>query len=160
MADARPYLSQLPQSPVNETSARKRVQMLNSGVIRPGQGDPAFALRMQAALEAGHQREMELQAQNQQAAQQFRDSFVVAEPVPITKQIPGGDPMSNYLVHLSRMSPQGRKQGMKYASDNIQMMWDKERINNAVMPAEVGSPGYKGRLFDLFRMAIGQKPAL
>jgi hypothetical protein len=160
MADNRTYLSQLPQSPVNETSARKRVQMLNSGVIQPGQGDPAFALRMQAALETERQRELALQAQNQQAAQQFRDGFVVNEPVPITKQIPGGDPMSNYLVHLSRMSPQGRKQGMKYASDNMQMMWDKERINNAVMPAEVGSPGMGGRMFDLFQMALGRKPAL
>jgi hypothetical protein len=64
------------------------------------------------------------------------------------------------LLSRSRMSPLGRAQGMKNASDNLQMMWDKQRINNAVMPAEVGSPGMGGRLYDLFMASIGRKPAL
>jgi hypothetical protein len=64
------------------------------------------------------------------------------------------------LLRRGRYSPLGREQGMKNASNNLQMMWDKERIGTTAMPSEIGSPGYKGRLFDLFRMAIGQKPAL
>jgi len=64
------------------------------------------------------------------------------------------------LLRRGRTSPMGREQSLKNASNNIGMMLDKERINNAVMPAEVGSPGYKGRLYDLIKMAIGQKPAL
>lgn len=64
------------------------------------------------------------------------------------------------LLRRGRQSPMGREQSLKNASNNIGMMWDKERINNAVMPAEVGSPGLKGRLYELFRSAIGDKQAL
>jgi hypothetical protein len=68
--------------------------------------------------------------------------------------------MQQDLLRRGRASPQGRAQGLQNASNNIGMMWDKQRINNAVMPAEVGSPGMSGRLFDLFQAAIGRKPAL
>lgn len=64
------------------------------------------------------------------------------------------------LQQRGRASPLGREQAMKNANNNLQMLWDKERINNAVMPAEVGSPGLSGHLFELFRTAIGDKRAL
>lgn len=45
------------------------------------------------------------------------------------------------LLSRGRQSPLGREQALKNASNNIGMMWDKERINNAVMPAEYSVMG-------------------
>lgn len=63
------------------------------------------------------------------------------------------------LIDKGRASPLGREQALKNASNNIGMLWDKERIANTPMPAEIGSPGLNGKMFELFRTMIGDKRA-
>lgn len=146
--------------PAKDDPVRQRVMMLNSGEIKPGQGDPAFALRMQDALAAEREREAQLAAQNQSAVAEYLNGFQVTPETSIAKQIPAGDPMSQYLVGLSRGSERGR---MNYANQQIANKFLQGRlqdIQNRPVPAEIGSPGIRGRLFELFRAALGEKQAL
>lgn len=149
--------------PAKDDPVRQRVKMLNEGMIQPGEGDPAFALKMKAMLQAEAQNEAQLKSQNAMIADDYRNSFKVNVPVDDpSKLIPGGDPMSDFLVKLSRGSQRGK---MNYASQQIANQFLQarlEQLQNNPTPSELSLPGTgaKGHAQNMFNWLIGRPNAL
>ena len=156
------YMMTAPK-PAKDDPGRQRVKMLNEGVIQPGEGDPAFALRMKSALEAEHQKEMDLQAQNAMVANDYRNSFHVnAMSDDPTKQYAAGDPMSQFLVSLSRGSQRGKMNASKQQMANQFLQARLQHLQNNPMPSELSLPGTgaKGHAQNMFNWLIGRPNAL
>ena len=155
------YMQMAPK-PSKDDPIRQRVKMLNEGVIQPGEGDPAFALKMKAMLQAEGQDEAQLQSQNAMTANDYRNSFQVNEPMDPTKQIPAGDPMSQFLVSLSRGSQRGKMNTSKQQMANQFLQARLQHLQNNPMPSELSLPGTggSGHAQNMFNWLIGRSNAL
>lgn len=160
--NALSYMQTAPM-PAKDDPVRQRVKMLNEGVIQPGEGDPAFALKMKAMLQAEGQNEAQLQSQNAMMANDWRNSFQVNAPVDDpSKSIPAGDPMSQFLVQLSRGSKRGK---MNYANQQIANQFLQARLQHLQdnpTPSELSLPGTgaQGHAQNMFNWLIGRPNAL
>lgn len=160
----KPYLSSLPAVPAKVNQARQRVQMLNSGQIQPGEGDPQFAIRMNQALEAERQREMALQIQRQQEREAFMASLPNGNNAPVdpTYAPKPGTSVRNWLTTLSQRSPQGKLQmGINLMNDRALAQRIQE-LQSSPMPSEVNMPGsgWKGQFQNVMGFAMGRGRAL
>jgi hypothetical protein len=64
------------------------------------------------------------------------------------------------LRQKSMASPQGQMRQADKLSEDIRLAAELNRLDNSEMPAEIGSPGMKGRAFDAFQYLIGRKRAM
>ena len=136
--------------------------MLNEGVIQPGEGDPAFALKMKAMLQAEGQNEAQLQQQNAMTANDYQNSFQVNAPMDPTKQIPAGDPMSQFLVKLSRGSDRGKMNFANQTIENKFLQGRLEDLKRTPMPAETVLPSddIKTKMFKWWLASMTGQQAL
>lgn len=142
-------------APQGNMPVQQRVQMLNAGQMQPQQGDGGMA-RAEAL-----QREQAMEAQMQQARMQQE-----AQEIPqVTPQMQGPNIMEaaqspELLVQKSMASPRGQMRQADKLGEDIRLAAELNRLRNAEMPAEIGSPGMKGRAFDAFQYLIGRKRAM
>ena len=74
---------------------------------------------------------------------------------------PSTAPETSFMLRsLSAASPRGRARRVDKKAEDAAFAFERDRIDSAEMPAEVGSPGYKGRVYDAFQYLIGRKRAL
>lgn len=74
---------------------------------------------------------------------------------------PATAPEASFMLRsLSAASPRGRARRVDKRAEDAAFAVERNRIDNAEMPAEIGSPGYKGRLFDALQYLVGRKRAL
>ena len=144
------------QAPQGNMPVQQRVQMLNMGQMQPQQGD-GFAYDRAQALQAEQARE----AQMMQARMQ-QEAMEVPQVTPPVQQPSFAEAVMSpeFLRRKSMESPRGQMRQADKLSEDIQLAAELNRLDNSEMPAEIGSPGYKGRAFDAFQYLIGRKRAM
>lgn len=140
------------------------IDMLNRGNAPRGLDLPDFAINRNRMLQEEAQREALYRADNMQPVE-----LPEAAPIPqasLAQMLMGQyDPvaapqLSAMLRAKSMASERGQKRMAGKMAEDLAFAAERNRIDNAEMPAEIGSPGYKGRAFDAFQYLIGRKRAL
>ena len=74
---------------------------------------------------------------------------------------PSTAPETSFMLRqLSTNSPRGKMRRVDKLAEDLALAAERNRIDNSEMPAEIGSPGLKGRAFDAFQYLIGRKRAM
>jgi hypothetical protein len=150
------YLMNGPQTQPRLEDARRRVALLNSGQVQPGVGDPQFGIRLAQQLEAERLANQQIVLQQQQAHDALMSQLPQqSQPNGISDVVPSDRNIPNWLVGMSQRSPRGRIQQSLNAYNGDALSERLAYLQTHAMPAEIGSPGYKGKLFELFRGMLG-----
>lgn len=144
-------------SPQGNMPVQQRVQMLNAGQMQPQQGDSQFALDRNTAL----QREQAMEAQMMQARMQ-QEAQEIPQVTPPVQQPSFVEAVQSpeFLRRKSMASPRGQMRQADKLSEDIKLAAALNKLDNSEVPAEIGSPGWKGRAFDAFQYLVGRKRAL
>lgn len=140
------------------------VDMLNKGSAPRGLELPKFAIDRENALQEEARQEQLYRMENMQPVE-----LPQARPAPqaslaqilMNQYDPATAPEASFMLRsLSAASPRGRARRVDKRAEDAAFAIERDRIDNAEMPAEIGSPGYKGRLFDALQYLVGRKRAL
>jgi hypothetical protein len=138
--------------------------MLNQGNVPRGLALPDFAVNRNRMLEDEARQEQLYRMENMQPVElpQGRPAPQASLAQILMNQYdPATAPeVSAMLRAKSRGSERGKRRMVDKLGEDIAFSADRYRIDNSEMPAEIGSPGYKGRMFDAFQYLIGRKRAL
>lgn len=144
-------------TPQGNMPVQQRVHMLNAGQIRPQGNDSRFAIDRDRMLQAEQAREAQMmQDRMYQEAQAIPQITPPAQAPSFAEAVQSPE----FLIAKGRNSARGQMRHADKLSEDIKLAAELNRLQNAEMPAEVGSPGWKGRAFDAFQYLIGQKRAL
>lgn len=151
----------------NEPSRRTPgalIDMLNRGQMPRGVEMSDFAINRNRMLEDEARQEQLYRTENMQPVE-----LPQAAPIPqasLAQMLMGQyDPvaapqLSAMLRAKSMASPRGQKRMAGKMAEDLAFAAERNRIDNSEMPAEIGSPGLKGRAFDAFQYLIGRKRAM
>jgi hypothetical protein len=140
------------------------VDLLNRGQMPRGIELSPFAINRNRMLEDEARQEQLYRAQNMQPVE-----LPERAPVPqaslaqilMNQYDPSTAPAASFMLRsLSAASPRGRARRADKQAEDAAFAMERDRIDNSEMPAEIGSPGYKGRLFDAFQYLVGRKRAM
>lgn len=144
-------------SPQGNMTVQQRVQMLNEGRLQPRPGDSQFALDRNAALQ--REKAMEAQMMQDRMYQEAQEVPQITPPAQVPSFVEAVQ-SPEYLRQKSLASPRGQMRQADKLSEDIKLAAELYRLENSEMPAEIGSPGIKGRAFDAFQYLIGRKRAM
>lgn len=146
------------------------VDMLNRGQPAPGSelimkpSSLEFITRRNRMLAEEAQREALYRAENMQPVELPQGR---PQPQASLAQIlmgqydPAAAPSISFMLRAkSTGSERGKARRVDKLAEDLALAAERHRIENAEMPAEIGSPGLKGRAFDAFQYLIGRKRAL
>lgn len=140
------------------------VDMLNTGQAPRGVVLPDFAINRNRMLQEEAQREALYRAENMQPIE-----LPQAAPAPqaslaqilMNQYDPVAAPNVSAMLRAKSLgSERGQKRMAGKLAEDLALAAERHRIENSEMPAEIGSPGMKGRMFDAFQYLIGRKRAL
>ena len=141
------------------------IDMLNRGQVPRGTQLPPFAVNRDRMLaEEARQEELYAHAARQPAVEM--PTRMRQDPGTLTEMLMGQyDParapgISSMLVAKSKASPLGRMNFADNISRDVAMAAKLHRAQNGPIPAEHGSPGLKGALFEAWMNLLGQHRAL
>lgn len=140
------------------------VDMLNKGSAPRGLELPKFAIDRENALQEEARQEQLYRMENMQPVE-----LPQARPAPqaslaqilMNQYDPSTAPGASFMLRqLSTNSPRGKMRRVDKLAEDLALAAERNRIDNSEMPAEIGSPGLKGRAFDAFQYLIGRKRAM
>lgn len=140
------------------------VDVLNRGQIPRGVELPDFAINRNRMLQEEAQREALYRAENMQPVE-----LPTRTPAPqaslaqilMGQYDPSTAPEISFMLRgKSAASERGKARRTDKLAEDLALAAERHRIENSEMPAEIGSPGMKGRMFDAFQYLIGRKRAL
>lgn len=140
------------------------VDLLNKGQMPRGVELSPFAINRNRMLQEEAQREALYRADNMQPVE-----LPQGRPQPqgslaqilMNQYDPSTAPETSFMLRqLSTNSPRGKMRRVDKLAEDLALAAERNRIDNAEMPAEIGSPGLKGRAFDAFQYLIGRKRAM
>ena len=166
LASYRPRAEPMP--PANATSRKyggnALIDMLNMGNAPRGVDLSEFAINRNRMLEEEARQEQLYKIDNMQPVE--LPERAPAEQASLNQILmnqydPATAPAASFMLRsLSAASQRGRDPRVDKRAEDAAFAIERDRINNFEMPAEIGSPGYKGRAFDAFQYLIGRKRAL
>jgi hypothetical protein len=140
------------------------IDMLNKGSAPRGLELPAFAINRNRMLEDEARQEQLYKIDNMQPVElpQGRPAPQASLAQILMNQYdPSTAPAASFMLRsLSAASPRGRARRVDKRAEDAAFAIERDRIDNSEMPAEIGSPGVKGRMFDAFQYMLGRKRAL
>lgn len=140
------------------------VDMLNTGQAPRGVDLPDFAINRNRMLEDEARQEQLYRAQNMQPVElpQGRPQPQASLAQILMNQYdPSAAPgVSAMLRAKSLGSERGKARQISKMEEDLALAAERHRLENSEMPAEIGSPGMKGRMFDAFQYLIGRKRAM
>ena len=140
------------------------VDLLNTGQAPRGVDLPAFAINRNRMLAEEAQREALYRAQNMQPVElpQGRPQPQASlAQILMSQYDPASAPAVSFMLRSkSTGSERGKARRTDKLAEDLALAAERHRIENSEMPAEIGSPGMKGRMFDAFQYLIGRKRAL
>lgn len=90
-----------------------------------------------------------------------RGPVVSGQPMdPLAYQAMMEQNLQNDVLAKGRNSGHGQQRAIDKAIEDYNFSQTRRRIDNSVMPAEIGSPGWGGRAYDAFQFMIGRKQAM
>ena len=140
------------------------VDLLNRGQMPRGVELSPFAINRNRMLQEEAQREALYRAENMQPVE-----LPQGRPQPqgslaqilMNQYDPSTAPETSFMLRqLSTNSPRGKMRRVDKLAEDLAFAAERNRIDNSEMPAEIGSPGLKGRAFDAFQYLIGRKRAM
>ena len=140
------------------------IDMLNRGQVPRELEMPKFAIDRNNMLAEEARREALYRAENMQPVE-----LPQGRPQPqgslaqilMNQYDPSTAPETSFMLRqLSTSSPRGKMRRVDKLAEDLALAAERNRIDNSEMPAEIGSPGLKGRAFDAFQYLIGRKRAM
>ena len=140
------------------------VDLLNRGQMPRGIELSPFAINRNQMLEEEARQEQLYKIDNMQPVElpQGRPQPQASLAQILMNQYdPSTAPTASFMLRsLSAASPRGRARRVDKRAEDAAFAIERNRIDNSEMPAEIGSPGLKGRAFDAFQYLIGRKRAM
>lgn len=140
------------------------IDMLNGGQMPRGIDLSPFAINRNRMLEDEARQEQLYKIDNMQPVelpQRAPAEQASLAQILMNQYDPSTAPAASFMLRsLSAASPRGRARRVDKRAEDAAFAMERDRINNSEMPAEIGSPGLKGRAFDAFQYLIGRKRAL